>query len=885
MDSFRTAAERFYRRLVRLYPGEFRAEFGEEMSLLFKDRSREERLVPLVFEVLVDTARTAPKEHVHMWSQDLRYAWRAMRHNPGFTLVAAGSLAIGIGASAAVFSMADALLLRPLPVPRPSEVVVFRNSAEISSWGSQFRSVSYPDYRDLRGAVRSLSGLAAFDDFSAALSTDSRSEPQLTLGTLVSGDFFSVLGVEPALGRGFRLDEEATTGGARVAVLSHAAWKAQFGGDLSVLGRSVRVNGTDLTVVGVAPERFTGMDLMVRTSFYVPFSVAPALLGPDGEARLTRRDRRGLTVEGRLRPGTSLAQADAEVEALARNLAAAYPDTNKNQALNLRTQLQARIESSPPDAAIMAMLLTLVALVLLIACANVAGLLLSRSGSRAREIAVRLAVGASRARLVRQLLTESLLLALLGGLMGLAFAALGVHFFSSIPMPTDIPVVLDVKLDRRVLIFSLAASVISACVFGLVPALRATRNDLVSSLKAGEAGLSGLGRILGRKALVVSQVALAVVLLAAATSLFRGIEKNLTGDPGFRTTGLLTASFDPSVRRYTPEQTRAFYRELLERARLLPGVDAAALTRAIPMSNGQALVSFTPEGYTLPEGRENLTSLGNIVDATYFDTFGVAIVRGRAFRETDGPEAPRVAIVNEEMAGRYWPGGDAVGKRVRLDGTEGPFAEIVGVARNHRYVWTGEAPTEYMYLPFLQEERSRMSILLLTEGDPLTFAAPLRTLAASVGPGVPMNSVRSMADHYGARAVRLPRMIVTTVASMGLSGLLLALVGLYGLMAYSVSRRTREIGIRMAIGAERSAVVGMLLRHGLALTLPGIAIGLVGTLFTSRLLAAAVSGVSPTDPAALIAIPLGLMTVTLLATLVPALRAARLDPREALRQE
>jgi putative ABC transport system permease protein len=883
MDSFRSAAERLYRRLLSLYPGEFRAEFGDEMRLLFEDRSRDERLDRLMFEVLVDTARTAPREHLSMLFQDLRYALRSLRHNPGFTLVAAGSLALGIGASAAIFAMADALLLRPLPVASPGEIVGFRNTATSAGWGGQFNSVSYLDYRDLREQSRTLSGLAASSTFDAALSRG-QDETLLTWGVLVSGNFFTVLGVEPALGRGFRPDEETLTGEAPVVVLTHATWNGLFEADPEVLGRTVKINGTAFTVVGVAPERFTGLHPMLRPAFYVPLSMAPALLGKDGEGMLQKRDWRGLRVDGRLRPGTSVTEASAEIALLTRNLAATHPDTNRNQALDLRTPFQARIESSPPDAAIVTMLMTLVALVLLIACANVAGLLVSRSAARGREIAVRLAVGASRSRLVRQLLTESLLLALLGGSLGIAIAVLGVRFFRSMPMPTDIPIVLDVRLDLRVLLFSLAASLVCACLFGLMPALGSSRSDVVTVLKAGDAP-SGLARLLGRKALVVGQLAFALVLLAASMSLFRGIEKNLRDDPGFRTTNLLTASFDPGVRHYTAEWNRAFYRELLDRSATLPGVLAASLTRAIPMSNGQMMVSFAPEGYTLPEGRTSLTSFGNVVDSTYFATAGVPIVAGRAFAKTDDADAPRVAIVNEETARRYWPGQDPVGKRVRLEGPEGPFAEIVGVARTHRYLWLGESPQDFLYLPYLQAPEARMTLLLLTEGDPRELASALRALAASVGPEVPVHNVVAMEDLYLARGVRMPRMIVTTVASMGLTGLLLALVGLYGLMAYSVSRRTREIGIRMAIGADRGSILALVIRQGLSLALPGVAIGLIASVATSRLLAATVAGVSANDPASLVAIPAVLVMVTMLAALVPALRAARLDPRDALRQE
>ena len=885
MGLFRSAAERVYRRLLVLYPGDFRGEYGEEMALVFRDRIREEPLLPLLIEVFVDTMKTAPKEHLAMWTQDVRYAVRTMRRSPGFAIVAAGSLAIGIGANAAIFSLADALLLRPLPVARPAEVVSVRSLAKDAPLGAAYASVSYLDYADLRDRSRSFSGLVAFNLASVALAPRADALPQLTLGMLVSGNFFPVLGVEPAMGRSFRPEEDQVPGRNPVAVLSHATWETTFGSDPDVLGKTVRLNGVPVTIVGVAPAGFTGMDQFVRPAVFVPLMMAPALLGPAGERMLTARDARSLNVKGRLRSGARLAEADAELGTIAKDLERAYPDTNRNQAVGVRTQLQARIETSPSDAALIAMLMVLVLLVLLIACANVASLLVSRSLARSREIAVRLAVGAGRLRLVRQLLTESLLLSLLGGALGLGLALAGVHFFSGIPLPTELPIVLSVRLDTRVLLFSLAVSVLSVMVFGLAPALRATRTDLVSALKGGDSRLAGARRLWGRQALVAGQVALSLVLLAATTSLLRGFHRTLMSEPGFRRDGVLLASFDPTVQRYSPERTRAFYRDLRERARALPGVKSAALSFAVPMSTQQQLVSFIPEGLTLPEGRQSLSCLGNVVDPGYFSTFRVPLVKGRAFAEADGEASPRVAIVNEEVARRYWPGQDPIGKRLRLDTAAGPWVEVVGVARTHTYIWLGEGPMEMIYVPFAQSERQEMTLLLESNGDAAGLAPPLRELVRSLDPGVPIHDVRTMEDLFYLRAVSVSRIIVETVASMGLLGLALALVGLYGLMAYSVSRRSREIGIRMAIGADRGAVIGMVARQGLALALLGIALGLAASAGVSRLLASLVTGVTAADPVTLVALPLALLAVTMVATVVPALRAARIDPVSALRQE
>ena len=886
MAFFRSAAERFFGRLLRLYPGEFRAEWGREMTLLFRDRSREEPLPSLLLAIFIDTVKTAPREHYAMWSQDVRYALRTMARNPSFTAVAAISLALGTGASAAVFGLADALLLRPLPVTRPQDLLALRATADDSPFGANYSSFSWPDYRDYRDKARSFEGLVAYQFAAIALGVDPKAPAELRLGMLVSGDFFHVLGVPPALGRGFLPEEESPSAKGAVVVLSHAQWTSGFGADPGVLGRTVRLNGLDFTVIGVAPERFTGMDQYVRPALFVPIPAQALLSGETGRAQLEQRDNRFLNVKARLRPGVDRATAEAELAHLASALEQAYPDTNKKRGVLARTELEARAESSPPDAYLAAILLILVSLVLLIACANVASLLLSRAGARAREIAVRQAVGAGRTRLVRQLLTEGVVLALLGGVLGLLLAAAGVRFFGSIPMPTDLPIQLAVRLDGRVLLFNFAAAILSVLVFGLVPALQTTRTDVVRALKVGDASLSRAGRRLwGRQGLVAAQVALSLVLLVLAAVLFRGFERGLKQDAGYQRDHVLMARFDPSVLHYPEEKTQRFYRDLALRARELPGARNAALTFAIPLGNQQQAVTFAPEGYTLPEGKRTLSSFGTSVDARYFETLKVPLVRGRAFSETDTKGAPRVAIVNEHLAEAYWPGQDPLGKRLRLDGPEGPWAEVVGVARTHTYIWTGEAPSDFIYLPYAQAPQAQMTLLVASVGDPAGLSGPLRDLVRSLDPDLPVFNVTTMEDHFVARVVAVNHHLVRTVGGLGVMGLVLSLVGLYGLVAYSVSRRTREIGLRMALGASRAQVLGTVLRQGLALTVLGVGIGLVLSFFAARFLASLVEGLNGAEPLAFVGLPLLLLAVASVATLVPALRAARVDPNHALRTE
>ena len=885
MASFRSAAERVFRRLLRLYPSEFRAEWGSEMTLLFQDRSREEPLPSLLAAMIVDTFKTAPREHLAMWSQDVRFALRMMAKNPGFTLVAALSLALGTGAAASIFSLADALVLRPLSVARPGEVMSLRAKTEDAPYGANFYSFSWPDFLDYRERARSFSGLVAFGDTSFSIAQGAKAPAQLRLGMLVSGNFFGVLGVEPVLGRGFRPEEDAVPGRDAVAVLSHATWRSVFGSDPGAVGKQVRLNGVAFTVVGVAPERFTGMDQFVHPAVFVPLNALPFLAGDEGRARLEKRDERWLVVKGRLRPETSVKAAEAEVTAIARGLAEAFPATNqKVQGVLVRSEIQARIEASPPDAYLTGLLLALTGLVLLIACANVANLLLSRAGAREREIALRQAVGASRTRLVRQLLTEGLVLAVLGGGLGLALAWAGVQFFKGIPLPTEL-VTLNVELDRRVLLFSLLASGLSVLAFGLVPALQTTRADLVSSLKAGDTPHGLSKRLWGRQGLVVAQVALALVLLGAAATLLRGFRHILGAEPGFRRDHVLIASFDPSVLRYSDEQSRRFYRQLVERARELPGARSTALTLAIPTGSSQQVIRYEVFGRTRPKDQEALSSFGNTVDEHYFETFHVPIVKGRAFAQTDTSDSPRVAIVNEHLAEKLWPGGDPLGQRLRLESDEAPWAEVVGVARTHKYVWVGEAPQDFLYVPFAQSPRQRMTLLLESAGDPTGLVVPLRDLLASLDPDLPVYNVRSMDDFYAKRVEGVPNMIIETVGSLGLAGGLLALVGLYGLVAYSVSRRTREIGVRMALGSSRAGVLLLVLKQGLLLAGVGIAVGLLGSLAVSRLLAAIIEGLPFAERSALLGPPLLLLAAAVLATLVPAWRAARVDPLRALRAE
>jgi predicted permease len=541
--------------------------------------------------------------------------------------------------------------------------------------------------------------------------------------------------------------------------------------------------------------------------------------------------------------------------------------------------------SSPPDATLIEMLATLALGVLLVACANVGGLLASRAPARAREMALRLAIGAGRARLVRQLITESLLVALSGGALGLGIGYAGMILFRQIEIPTDLPIQIAFQLDRRAVVFSVIVAGASALLFGLLPALQAARTDLTAVMKAGDAVAPGRRRRWGRAVLVGGQVAVSVVLLVVALFIYRGFRHQLLAGPGYRVDHLLLTSVDPTLVRYDDAETQRFYDQLLEQTRELPGVTGVALASTVPMQ-GDNLGSddVAPEGYTFPVGKDHATVASARVDESYFDTLGLSIVRGRAFRQTDGAGAPKVAIVNEEFARHYWPDQDALGKRLRLE--DKTWAEVVGVAKMSKYIFIAEPPTEFLYLPFRQQKVGRMVLIAGSAGDPTSLVGPVRTAIHALDQNMPIFNLRTMQEFYRMRAVSIFNVLVGTVGAMGAMGLGLAIVGLYGLIAYAVSRRTREIGIRMAIGADRLAVLKMVLRQGLVLSVVGLIVGLAAAVGVGELLRATFPmGGNERDLAAFVIVTPLVLAVTALAVYVPARRASRVNPMDALRYE
>jgi len=816
--------------------------------------------------------------------QDLRYALRTLRHNPGFALVAIISLALGIGANAAIFSLADFMLLRPLPVPKASEIIVVQSQFRGENLGglTEYSPLSYPDFDDLRKKSHSFAGLTTSQYLQFGFATDKTALPQMKFGTLVSGNFFSVLGLRPELGRSFRPDEDEVPGRDAVVVLGHDLWTTEFASSPDVVGKTIFLNDLPFIVVGVAPESFRGPNVMIRADLYVPLAMGPTLGGGSQENELEMRGLRVLTVLGRLNPGVRVGQAAAEARVIGQQLAQTYPKTNTTCALVVETYRQAQMHQNSWRIVIVLFLLALAGVVLLIACANVMNLMLSRASARSREIALRLAMGAGRGRLIRQLLTESMVIAILGGALGLIVAQVGVGLSSQIRVPSDIPYVIDVKLDPRVFLFALLVSVASAILFGLAPALKSTKLDLVSALKAGRAG-DGKRRLWGRNALVVAQVAGSLLLLVFATQAYRGASILLSSPAGFRTEHILLASFNPTLARDSMAQTMQFYRRLLDQARTLPHVKSVALSQAVPLLGGSPM-RLIPEGVQLPPGTEALSVFSNLVSDDYFSTIGVPLVEGREFQLTDREDSERVAIINEQFARKYYPNHNAIGKRLRLNSTDGPFVQIIGVAKQSKYVFPFEQPVEYLYLPLAQNPTAAMTLMLETEGPSAGVAGPLRDLVRSLDSRQPVYGMRSIEEVFDLRATKTISIMIQAIGGLGMLGLVLALVGLYGLMTYSVTLRQREIGIRMAIGADQATVVRMVLKQGMILAGIGVIIGLPLSLAAARPTAAMVGGHGFNLPLVAL-VTVALLGMAALGAYIPARRASRVDPNTVLRQE
>ena len=816
---------------------------------------------------------------------DVRYAVRSLRRTPGLTAFIVVTLALGVGMAAAPYSMLDALVFRPYPVPHPDEVVTLVSTSRDEAYDA----FSYPEYLDIREHAKSYTGVVANTPLrTVAYAADQRELPRARGGMLVSGSYFRVLGVEPEVGRMFRDDEDVVPGRDAVVVLGPTFWKDELGGDPSVVGRTIRLNGRDFTVVGVLPDRFTGLYIFDRPDFYIPLAMAGAFAEDPGRDFFHDRARRALVVRGRLKRGTTLDDARVELALLARNLEREYPESNRERGASVHSMIQMRTRPDEGNWKFALVFTTLAVAVLLVACTNAAGLLLARARTRTREVAVRLAIGAGRFRLIRLLLTESLVLALAGGLAGIAVGYSGIAALRTFSIPSEIPVRVPFRMDARVLLVSLGCSVLCALFCGLAPALQSTRLDLVKGLKAGGDDEPGRRRLWGRNALVVAQIAISLMLLAASFFMYRGFRENVHEGMGYLEPvkdHVLLVRFDPRLVQYDPARTQRFYERLVERVREAPGVRSVALTQNPPLSLGAFdQVPFVPEGFSMPRDRGSFTAWTDSVGEDYFETLGIPILRGRAFGRSDAAGAPRVAVVNEHVAKQYWRNGDAVGRRIRLGDDETPV-EIVGIVPTIRYSDSYNPRADFVYVPLAQRPVARLVLLVRTDGDPLPLVTEVKDVVRGLDPNMPMLETRSYADLYRYSAVEGPGVAIKLVATLGAVALLLAVSGLYGLVAYNVSRRTREIGIRMAIGARPRDVVRLMMGKGLVLVAVGTAIGLGLGFAVERMMKSMLFHSDGMDALVYLVVVPAMALVTMLAAWIPARRALRIPPTVALRYE
>jgi predicted permease len=645
----------------------------------------------------------------------------------------------------------------------------------------------------------------------------------------------------------------------------------------------VNLSNTRFTIIGVAPKSFTSLDRFVHEDFYLPLGTV-SQFGSRLKQELEQRDAVALTVYGRLARGRTAQQAQAEFQAIGRNLELAYPDTNRGRSVLAMSEFRSRFVLDTYNMLTAAVLLAIAVCVLLIACANVASLLLSRGRSRARELAIRVAIGASRRRLFQQLITESLVLAIIGAAFGLLLVLFSIDFFASLRIPASLPIWLVTRPDLRVLAFAFVTTLVSAVVFGVAPALHALRSDVNSTLKAGDAAPSSKRRwFQSRNALVTAQIAISMMLLVSSGLLVKDFADLTAAHAGFRVDHVLVMGVNPAMGGYSESQGADFYRQLIERIGSLPGVRSVALGQHIPLGFSSSTRDLVVEGFEQPPSQRSMTVTSNIISGQYFSIMHIPIVTGRIFDVRDLASSPHVAIVNEAMAQKYWPNGNAIGGRVRLEGKE--IIQVVGIAKTIKYRDASEAPLSFLYLPLSQQYSSFMTLHVETAGDPAAIAAPVLSRISEIDRAMPVSDVQTLEHFFKEGALFGNRLIMQLVAAIGLLGLLLAVTGLYGVVAYSVSQRTREIGIRMAIGAQPSGISSLVLKQGFRLTVLGTALGLALALGASQVVASQLADTSPFDPLVYLGGALVLACVSLLACYVPARRAARVDPLVALRQD
>ncbi|HEY1340861.1 MAG TPA: ABC transporter permease [Bryobacteraceae bacterium] len=856
--------ERCYRGLLLLYPEEFRYEYAGEMTQLFRERWRAESRLPLFFDLVADVILGSAREHFQMLLNDLRYALRSLRKTPMFAAAAVLTLALGIGANTAIFSVVNAVLLRPLPFANPERLVLVNEKNDklrLPNFGSSV--LNYLSWKEQAQSFESMAAIGAGN-----YNLTGRVDPENFGGAAFSPSLLPLLGIQPVAGRGFREGEDRP-GAAPVAIISESLWKRRFGGEASLLGGHVTLNGVVYTVVGIAPA---ALAVLLPGDIWTPLTIDPAR-----EQRLNHV----ISTVARLKPGVTLRQAQAEMDTVAHRVGQQYPEV-RDWGINLVTFFRTFV--SPRLQTALLVLLGAVVLVLLIACANVANLLLSRAAARQTEIAVRTAMGAGRGRIVRQLLTESMLLSTTGGAAGLLAALWTIRLINRGLPPNLLPIP-AVPIDGGVLLFGLMLTAAAGIVFGLAPAWHASRTDLNAILKQGGRSGGGAARALPRNLLVGAELALSTVLLIGAGLLVQTLLKLERVTLGFRPEGLLTFQVSPPPARYRgPDRQWAFYHSLIESLESIPGVRAAGVSSGLPMGNGNYTATATaPVGpAALPVG-EALTVEWRAVSPGFFHAMEIPLLRGRTFTEQDTPSSPRVAIISQLTARRFWGDADPLGHMLRLIGSGLEFT-VVGVVGDTRSTALATDPAPAMYFPAAFRTWPVMDIALRVAGNPDSALPAVRHKVHELDPELPLATVRTM-DAWVSSSAAQSRLNAVLLGAFAAVALAIAAIGVYGVLSYSVNRRIREIGLRMALGARQGSVVRLVVREGMIVALAGIAAGLAAAFALKSALTTILFGVQADDPRTFAGVAAVLAGIALVACLLPARRAARIDPVVALREE
>jgi predicted permease len=817
--------------------------------------------------------------------QDIRYGIRMLVKNPAMTTVAALTLALGIGANTTIFSAVNGLMLRPLPVANSDRLVVFDGRAQGAP--NSFGQFPFPDFQDIRSQADGFSDVLGYTLSLAGMEHDGKVEP--VIYSYVSANFFQALGLKPALGRLIYGADTEKRGTENVVVLGNGYWKRRFNGDPSIVGRQVKMNGHSVTVIGVAPEGFHGTYALVDMQAYLPFGMRALWITGNKDDYWTKRNDGDVKLLGILKSGVTRQQAQVSANVVAQRLNKEFPETHKGITYHLYPERLARPDPDPSNGMLIVgiLFMVLAGMVLLLACSNVANIVLVRATARERELAVRTALGAARSRIVRQLLTESLLLALMGAVLGTVVGVWATRLISSIRLVVaDIPIRFDFSFDWRVFSFGLAIALITGLLVGLAPAWRAARSDFNKVLHEGSRGILGSGKSKVRNVLVVAQVAVSLMLLVVAGLFVRSSQNAEHTYLGFDPHNVLNLTMETRTIGFDQQRAEQFFREMEDRVRVLPGVESASLAASVPMGYSNEGGHVFAEGQAQSSKETAPSAFLNVVDPAYFATMRIPLLRGRTFTDQDTAKTPRVAVVSEAMANKLWPGQDPVGKRFSDTAPSGPFLEVVGVIKEGKYTDPVDTTTMYYYQSIAQNFRSFVTLQLRTAGAPEALIPVVEQQIHDLAPALPLTDVQTMEQSLGGvNGFFLFRMGSRFTVVLGLLGLVLAVVGVYSVISYVASQKTHEIGVRMALGAGRADILKMVLRQGFILVGAGLIAGLIMTFLAARGIGSLLVGVSPSDPITFISVAMLLAVVGLVASYIPARRAMNIEPLRALKYE